>query len=168
MKNHSSDVSGLNFASSSTAEETLRLIATLSAPAGLEERVRTRLRGAPQKARLLHWPAPAAAAVGTAGGWMRGAAAAAIVFVVAGGGWSVYSHVQGHPAAGALAAQPHVGAGGFSSAGAMRTPQGPSTPVLVHPQAPADGLHPQAVQAVIPAGHRHRIPHKTNVVAAQP
>jgi len=60
------------------AEETLRLIARLPAPVGLEDRVHAGLRSAPRSARVLAWPA----AFSPAGGWLRAAAAAAIVFVV--------------------------------------------------------------------------------------
>jgi hypothetical protein len=72
-------------------ESTLRLIARLSAPQGLEERIQAGLRAAPASAsggsRILAWPtALRADAV-----WMRSAAAAAIVCVVVGGGWGVYS-----------------------------------------------------------------------------
>jgi hypothetical protein len=62
---------------------------------------------------------------------MRSAAAAAIVLVVAGGGWGIYTRVQ--PAKG-IAAPPHVAAPvGFSSSGAMRTPNTLNGPVVKHP-----------------------------------
>jgi len=70
-------------AASGSAEVTLRLIARLPAPEGLEDRVMAGLKTAPRAARVLHWPA----VLQPATSWMRGAAAAAIVFVVAGGGW---------------------------------------------------------------------------------
>jgi hypothetical protein len=118
-------------------EATLRLIAGLPAPEGLEDRVnaslRTAQRSAPRKGRILAWPAVS----GPGRDWMRSAAAAAIVFVVAGGGWGIYTHVQ--PAKG-IAAPPRVAPpAGFSSAGAMRTPNtlnGPEVkqPVTVKPQ----------------------------------
>jgi hypothetical protein len=48
------------FPSSNSFEDTLRLIAHLSAPEGLEERVQAGLRAAPRaasgKARVLRWP----------------------------------------------------------------------------------------------------------------
>ena len=101
-------------------EATLRLIAQLPAPDGLEDRVVAGLRTAPRTARILHWPA----GLRPAGAWMRGAAAAAIVFVVAGGGWGIYTRVQPTQPARVIAMPPRVGAGGaFSNAGAMRTPQ---------------------------------------------
>jgi hypothetical protein len=120
-------------------EETLRLIATLPAPEGLEDRVQAGLGAAPRAGRVLAWPVAAAAG----GAWMRSAAAAAIVFVVAGGGWGIYSRVQPVlPASGAVA-PPHVGAqGGFATGGAMRTPQ-----TLVGPVAPAAAVKPVAKAA---------------------
>src|ERR1700747_663796 len=80
-------------------EETLRIIASLPAPEGLEDRVREALERAPRTASVLPWPSQ----IGSGGGWVhsrlvRGAAAAAIVFVVGGGGWGGYSRVP--PAAG--------------------------------------------------------------------
>lgn len=102
---------------SSAAETTLRLLASLPAPEGLEDRIHASLRSAPRRARVLAWPLP------LAGNWLRAAAAAAIVFVVAGGGWGIYSRVQpGLTSQGS--AIPHVGAqGGFSEGGAVQRPQ---------------------------------------------
>jgi hypothetical protein len=110
------------------AEETLRLIARLAAPAGLEGRVHHKLRTAPREARVLAWPMPA----GTGREWMRAAAAAAIAFAIAGGGWSVYSRVQPRPAGGFTLA-PHAAPGGFAGAGAVRTPQTLNGPVVDGP-----------------------------------
>jgi hypothetical protein len=85
--------------------------------------------------------------------WLRTAAAAAIVFVVAGGGWGVYTHVQnaqqGQPAK--VIVMPRVlQPGGFSGAGAMRTPQtlpGPTAILPVKQQpAPAKGTKKAAAQ----------------------
>ena len=111
-----------------SVEATLRLIATLPAPAGLEDRVRAALHSAPQTARVLAWPV----ALKPQAGWLRAAAAAAIVFVVAGGGWGVYSRVQPGLQSGARAVPVHVASpnSGFSSAGAMRTPQTLNGPVV--------------------------------------
>ena len=75
---------------SSPAEETLRLIASLPAPKGLEERVQTALDAAPRRGQVLAWPRT----LRPESSWMRSAAAAAIVFVVAGGGWGVYTRVE--------------------------------------------------------------------------
>jgi len=127
------------------AEATLRLIAELPAPEGLEDRMKAALRAAPRTGRVLQWPGMPA----QSRGWLdsalaRSAAAAAIVFVVAGGGWSVYSRVQPAQAANPIA-MPHVAApGGFSSAGAMRTPQTLNGPVLKHPVVAASMQHPAA------------------------
>ena len=116
------------------AEETLQLIAHLPPPAGLEDRVHAALLSQPRKGRILSWPAVPR----IESSWMRSAAAAAIVFVVAGGGWGIYSHVQ-QPQAKIIVMPMHVTTqGGFSSAGAMRTPNTLNGPVLAHPvTAPA-------------------------------
>ena len=128
-----------------SSEETLRLIAQLPAPEGLAERVQAGLRAAslsasnPVRTRILHWPV--ALQLDNAwmrsdwmrSAWMRSAAAAAIVFVVAGGGWGIYSRVAPAPQARGIAL-PHVAApGGFSGAGAMRTPQTLNGPTVAHP-----------------------------------
>jgi hypothetical protein len=110
----------------SDAEATLRLVANLPAPDGLEDRIHRVLRSAPPRGVVLPWPAPKL--MGRE--WMRAAAAAAIAFVVAGGGWGVYSRVQrGMPATPTHAAMP----GAFSGAGAIRTPQTLNGPVVSHP-----------------------------------
>ena len=122
-----------NRANSGEAESTLRLIAGLAAPEGLEARVKTALTnkaGSRRSATLFDWP------LSPRGGWMRStfvrsAAAASIVCVVAGGSWGVYRHVQPKEVPMAL---PHVGApSGFSSANAMRTPKTLDGPTLTHP-----------------------------------
>ena len=80
---------------SCSAEETLRLVASLPAPAGLEDRVHATLRSVPRSGRILAWPKTLnPQSDWMIRDWMRTAAAAAIVFVVAGGGWGVYTHVQ--------------------------------------------------------------------------
>jgi len=114
----------------SAAEETLRLIAKLPAPDGLVDRVQQKLRTAPRPARVFAWPLGATTFRYSAA--MRGAAAAAIVVMVAGGGWSIYSHVQPLPLAAPLATPARMSGGGFSSAGAMRTPNSPNGPVIPH------------------------------------
>src|SRR5271166_2573921 len=115
-------------------ETTLRLIASLPAPEGLAERVQAGLRAAPSaaagRARILSWPA----ALRLENGWWqsslaRSAAAAAIAAVVAGGGWGVYSRVQMNQAQRAIVLPRVAAPGGFSSAGAMRTPQTLNGPV---------------------------------------
>lgn len=136
-----------------TVDATLRLIARLPAPEGLEQRMQAALREAPASAKVLAWP--------TGGwqtgpmrdpmrNWLRTAAAAALAFVVAGGGWGVYRSVQPVLPSGAQAEPPHLTAPeGFSSAGAMRTPQtlnGPLAPAAKDAQA-AKGLKAQAKPA---------------------
>ena len=112
---------------SSPAEETLRLIAKLPAPMGLEERVQTALDAAPRRGRVLAWPRT----LRPESSWMRGAAAAAIVFVVAGGGWGVYTRVEQSQPAKVIVMPARMPAIGFGGAGAIRTPQtlpGPKAP----------------------------------------
>ena len=137
-----------------SVQSTLRLIANLPAPEGLEDRVQAALDAAPaaarQSGRILAWPAvfkPQA-------GWVRAAAAAAIVFVVAGGGWSIYSRVQPAQSAGAGAFPTRIAApaAGFSSAGAMRTPQTLNGPVA--PKAAATLKSPP--KSELKAGHHGR------------
>ena len=115
-------------------EETLRLIARLSAPVGLEDRIQAGLRVAPRTASrttlILAWPT----ALRLESAWLRTAAAAAIVAVVVGGGWVVSSRVQSAQPAQAITIPQHGGSqGGFSSAGAMRTPQTLNGPVVAQP-----------------------------------
>jgi hypothetical protein len=113
-------------------QATLRLIAGLPAPAGLEERVQKALRAAPSgrvlgDGRVLAWPTRFRARIASGtimeSNWMRAAAAAAIVFVVVGGGWGVYSRVQPGPA-GKVIVMPQLmpRSGGISGAGAIRVP----------------------------------------------
>jgi hypothetical protein len=125
-------------------ESTLRLIAQLPAPDGLAERVQASLRvpsqTAPIRARILSWPT-ALQINFVASDWLRTAAAAAIVFVVVGGAWGVYSRIQPAQPSTAIAAPPRTGSqGGFSNAGAMRTPQtlnGPTVQPLAQTPAAA-------------------------------
>jgi hypothetical protein len=125
--------SGLNV--SQEPDATLRLLAQVHAPEGLEDRVKASLRASPRTGKVLPWPTPA----GPGLGWLRGAAAAGIVFVVAGGGWSVYSHVRPAeaPQAAAVPRAASPGSGSFSSAGAVRTPQTLQGPVLKHAVKPS-------------------------------
>ena len=109
------------------AEATLRLIASLPAPSGLEDRVITGLRAAPRTARVLNF----SGLLNPTGNWLRAAAAAAIAFVVIGGGWSIYSRVQ---PGGVAATVPQAGhSNGFSNAGAVRVPQTLRAPVVTDP-----------------------------------
>ena len=130
---------------SGSAEATLRLIASLPAPKDLEDRVIAGLKSAPHTARVLHWPSR----FYPTGSWVRGAAAAAIVFVVAGGGWGIYTRVQPSQTTNVIV-MPRAGAGGgFSSAGAMRTPQTVNGPVLAAPvKDQAESPRPNDLQPV--------------------
>lgn len=129
LNTHNSKSSFDSSSDAASAEATLRLVAQLSAPAGLEDRVMTGLHLLPRRGRLLQWPAM----LQPGSSWMRGAAAAAIVFVVAGGGWGIYSRVQSDQPAKVIV-MPRAGAGGgFSSAGAMRTPQTLNGPIVAEP-----------------------------------
>ena len=136
---------------SGTGEETLRLIANLPAPAGLEDRIHTGLlahaNSRRSAGRVLAWPATSQASRA----WMRSAAAAAIVFVVAGGGWGVYSRVQ-QPQAAKVIVMPHVSAPGeFTNAGAMRTPKTLNGPVLIQPATVKAGQGKASAKATVKA-----------------
>jgi hypothetical protein len=127
-------------------EDTLRLIARLPVPEGLEERVTGRLHAdrlaSPPTALILHFPA----ALRPGSNWMRSAAAAAIVFVVVGGGWGVYSRVQQPQTAKVIVMPARVAVpGGFSNSGAMRTPNTLNGPMVVMP------VTTKAAEANIPA-----------------
>jgi hypothetical protein len=113
-------------------DATLRLIACLAPPDGLEERVQAGLKDAQAsgRARVLPWPT----ALRLDSAWMRSAAAAAIVAAVVGGSWGVYSRVQSIQPVRAITVPLHLSApGGFSSAGAMRTPQTLNGPLVARP-----------------------------------
>jgi hypothetical protein len=150
------------------AEETLRLIASLPAPEGLEERVHAGLRAArlsaapgrvSKTARVLSWPVHAR----LESNWMRSAAAAAIVFVVVGGGWGVYSRVQPAQPVRTVVLPPRVAApGGFSSAGAMRTPQTLNGPVVTHKATVA----PQPAKDSTKAAPQHKAIHGSKAAPA--
>ncbi|MGA2538391.1 MAG: hypothetical protein ABSF53_20445 [Terracidiphilus sp.] len=101
------------------AEATLRLIASLPAPHGLEDRVQARLLTAPRRGRVIAWPM----SLVRDSGWMRSAAAAAIVCVVAGGGWGIYARVQGGQVARSIAGPAVPGSSSFSTGEARRRPQ---------------------------------------------
>ncbi|MGH9560181.1 MAG: hypothetical protein ACRD3S_01900 [Terracidiphilus sp.] len=121
-------------ADANCGDETLRLIANLSAPEGLEERVHQALRAAPRQARVLAWPARMRSRISLRSNSMRTAAAAAIVFVVVGGGWGVYSRVQtGQSGRVVVMPAPVTNSGGFSGAGAIRTPETLPGPMVREP-----------------------------------
>jgi hypothetical protein len=139
-------------AASGEFEVTLRLIASLPAPERLAERVQAGLRLAPSaasgatsgRARILAWPAALRLEDGS---WQsslaRSAAALVIAAIVAGGGWGVYSHVQLNQAQRGIALPRVAMPSGFSSAGAMRTPQTLHGPVVERPGT----VGPQAAEA---------------------
>ena len=116
------------------AEQTLRLIATLPAPKGLEERVKTKLHSMPQRTNVISWPLATGGFRRMQSAGMRAVAAAAIVLVVAGGGWEVYSHIHVATAPNAVTTPPTLnGSGSFSAAGAKRVPQTVKGPVIATP-----------------------------------
>jgi hypothetical protein len=144
--NFSKQNTAVHDSSVGAAEETLRLIATLPVPEGIEKRIEAGLRAAPRRAGILSWlQAPR-----LENAWVRAAAAAAIVFVVVGGGWGVIALVQPSQPARATAVPavaPHETApGGFSNAGAMRTPQTLDHPIVAQPPV----ARPTAVPAAKP------------------
>lgn len=115
---------------SNNYEETLRRLAQLPAPTGLQERVQARLATANKQNKRDDWRAFFSKLFAPQSSWRRGLAAAAIVLVIFGVGWGIAWSIQ--PPAPAAQIAPPVGAtvsGGFSSAGAIRTPptlQGPA------------------------------------------
>ncbi|MDR3741456.1 MAG: hypothetical protein P4L40_20760 [Terracidiphilus sp.] len=136
----------------SQAEETLRLLAALPAPEGLEARVHAVLKSAPEKGKLLAWPS----AGGPLRNWMRGAAAAAIVGVIAGGCWGVYSRVQPAETPRVVEMPRVTGSGSFSNAGAMRTPQ-----TLNAPSAPqTNATQPNSSDQALPVNSNKAAAHK--------
>ncbi len=137
-----------------SGEETLRLIAKLPAPQGLEARVHDALDAAPRSRRVLSWPEMHVARMAMEHQWLRAAAAAAIVFVVVGGGWGVYSHVE-HVQNGKTLVLPGPvpTAGGFSGAGAMRTPGTIPGPTVAKPaKKSAAPMKKQGAQSAAAAG----------------
>jgi hypothetical protein len=143
-------------AGTSEAEQTLRLIAHLPAPEGLEDRIQTGLRSrqsdAPRGARILAWPT-----LRPASGWMRTAAAAAIVFVVAGGGWGVYTRVQPAQSAKVIVMPPRVvSPGGFSNSSAMHVPNTLNGPKIPSP-ASANAAQPKVIGLDAKAGSKKAV-----------
>lgn len=140
------------------AEETLRMIANLPAPAGLEDRVKAGLRSAPRSAKVIAWPFASAEEWMRSGG-TRAAAAAAIVLAIAGGGWGVYSHIQIAPVPSALV-EPQLpnGAGRFSTAGAMHVPQTVHGPVVAAPAIEKESHEPGKQQPAAKKKAKARAP----------
>lgn len=177
-------------------EETLRLIASLPVPEGLEERVHRSLRTAPRDARVLTWPTGVRSRISLRSNSIRTAAAAAIVFVVVGGGWGVYSRVQtGQSGKVVVMPAPLTNGGGFSGAGAIRTPEtlpGPKVREQATPSSTdrslgtpagnkgirgggeqenklaAKPLEPQKTQGTTPAPGRSIEKHPANPLTMQP
>jgi hypothetical protein len=111
-------------------DSTLRLLAKLPVPAGMEDRVFAGVVASPRKAKVLEWPQPLYAR-----DWVRSVAAAAIVLAVGSGGWSIYAHVeQNQPASGIVATRPAFPSGGFSSADMIRRPQTLNGPIVTKPE----------------------------------
>jgi hypothetical protein len=167
-----------NFANNAAtpAEETLRLIARLSPPAGLEDRVQTTLRAAAKtgaasspKAQIFRWPAVLQLNnLWMQSSWARAAAAAAIVAVVVGGGWGISSRFQPAQPDRAITIPPRANAqGGFSSAGAMRTPQTLDGPVVAHPAAVPQQSKP-AIKPPTQKPHHRVKPASTSKEIVQP
>ena len=145
------------------AERTLRLIATLPAPEGIADRVKSRLQDAPRKAGVIAWPSSVSGARWTQFAAMRAAAAAAIVIAVAGGAWELYTHIQIAPEPSAVATPQRMdgGRGGLSAAGAVRKPQSLDGPVVAAPaksdEGKSDELLPKG-KGPKPAGKKVRTP----------
>jgi len=141
-----------------SVDETLRMIARMPAPEGLEERVKAGLRLAGSPGRVLGWPVGRNAEnVWMRTGWLRGAAAAAIALVVVGGGWGIYARVA--PARSAKiavvpATQPSGTSqpGAFGEAGAKRRPL-TVTGAVVKPATHLEGSKPVEQQGARPVPH---------------
>jgi len=122
-----------------SVDDTLRMIARMPAPEGLEERVKAGVRLAEKRGRLLAWPGRGESLPANAGwmrsGWARGAAAAAIALVVAGGGWGIYTRVAPAQSAKTVVMPQAQPSGTFSEAGAMRRPQTVTGPTVAGPDA---------------------------------
>lgn len=116
------------------AERTLRLIASLPAPDGIEDRVKSGLRGTPIQTGVIGWPLSPNRAGWAQISYLRAAAAAAIVLMVAGGGWGVYAHFGQAPSPDANVVPQRIDGGGFSSAQARRTPKTVEGPTIVVPK----------------------------------
>jgi hypothetical protein len=150
-------------------DTTLRLIATLPVPAGLDDRVFAGVMAAPRPARILKWPRPLYAQ-----DWMRSIAAAAIVVAVGGGGWGIYAHVEPNQPARTIASPRRIfQPGGFSSAEMIRRPQTLNGPT-VKKTAPATAEKAQAAEraklkkpaaSAARARHRSKMPQDGSQVA---
>lgn len=162
-QNQSIEGAGSGAPDAAEFEATLRMIAHLPLPEGLEDRLRETLRAAERgtaqdRPRILLWPQT----VQRRDAWLRSslgraAAAAAIVLVVLGGGWDICSRVQAPLAAKSIVPPPRMSVpGGFSSAGAMRTPKTLNGPRVAQPAAAAQ--KPAKTASEAPAGRSKRAP----------
>ena len=148
-------------------DRTLRLLAKVAAPEGLEGRIHAGLRSASRNGgRVIEFPGEFPGRRAGDSPWMRTAAAAAICFVVVGGGWGVYSRVQ---TARVIAMPSHISApgNGFSNAGAMRTPQNLNGPVINHPQPANAGANgavtaPHVIELLAPKAQPDASANKDN------
>jgi hypothetical protein len=145
------------------AEATLRLIANLPAPHGLEDRVHAHLLAAPRSGRVVGWPASHVRPSVRESGWLRSAAAAAIVCVVAGGGWGIYARVQGGQVARSIAGPGTTGSSSFSTGEARRRPQTLNGPAVTHPP---ETKMPQSL--VAPKGVSRPAAAKTHTAQTKP
>ncbi|HUX45865.1 MAG TPA: hypothetical protein VMV57_14045 [Terracidiphilus sp.] len=161
------------------AEAMLRQLAELPAPEGLEDRVKHALRGhalrgqvlkgAPQIGGAFFWPENGLVKPGwRRGPALRALAAAAIVLIVVGGGWSVATLGPREEAVPRIAL-PHVHApGGFSSAGAMRTPQTLNPPVIQRgTHAKEKRTAEKAKEAAAPANPKQKKPKAHGRIAGE-
>ena len=125
-------------------DESLRLLSQVELPAGLEDRLRAGLRLAvtePGSARILSWPTKTGKRVVRSMAWRRAAAAIFLAAAILGCAWSVLwqqksrsaSIQQNHPMVRPLPA------GGFSNAGAMRTPKTLDGPIANPQSMPESG-----------------------------
>jgi hypothetical protein len=141
-------------------DDTLRLLAKVAVPAGLEDRMFAGTMAAPRGRRVLEWPR-----LFYGRDWVRGIAAAAIVLAVGGGGWGIYAHVEPNAPAQMTAAPRRILApGGFSSAEVIRRPQTLNGP-MVRKASPVAGGKTQAELTTLkkpappaPARHRAKLP----------
>ena len=154
------------------AERSLRLIASLPAPLGIEDRVKAGLRETPIHTGVIAWPLSSQ----NGSGWsqisyLRAAAAAAIVFVVAGGGWGVHARFRPAPAPTADAVPQRIeGGGGLSAAGAKRTPNTVEGPKIAVPEKARQeaGAGSASAQLRSHGDRRHVKKNRTSVPSTPP
>jgi hypothetical protein len=164
-------------------DETLRLISSIPAPEGLQNRIQDRIQSAVRaerltetadaspKGRLLRWQN----LITLQSAPMRVAAAAAIVCVVIGVGWGICSRLQPAQSAQTVTQPARPAAqSGFSNAGAMRTPLTVNGPVVAQPEAApqqnAEALPQQAApnadETKPPTANKH-VQHNSSATAGK-